>query len=63
MFFLRPELLWYFACLLDILNPTDQIQEALPKAAQVIQEAWGMWASPVTGRASFHQSVGGEQGL
>lgn len=29
MFFLRPELLWYFSCLLDILNLSDRIQEAL----------------------------------
>lgn len=62
MFFLRPQLLWYFACLLDVLNPSDQIQEALPTAAEVIQEAWDM-GLPVTGRARFQQSVGGKQGL
>lgn len=50
MFFLRPELLWHFACLLDVLNPSDQIQEALPTAAEVIQEAWGR------GSASHRQS-------
>lgn len=35
MFFLRPELLWHFAYLLDIVNTSDQIQEALPTAAEV----------------------------
>lgn len=59
MFFLRPELLRYFACLLDVLNPSDPIQEALPTAAEVIQEAWGR--GPSSHRQSKVSAVSGWQ--
>lgn len=59
MFFLRPELLWHFACLLDALNPSDQIQEALPTAAEVVQEAWR--CGPPSHRQSKVSAVSGWQ--
>lgn len=62
MFFLRPELLWYFTCLLVVLNPSDRIQEVLPQLLKSSRKL-GDVGHPVTGRARFQQSVGGKQGL
>lgn len=58
MFFLRPELLWYFTCLFT----SDRIQEALPQLLKSSRKL-GDVGHPVTGRARFQQSVGGKQGL
>lgn len=64
--FLRAELLWYFYCVPDILNPSNGLDSGstssspCPEAAEVPREAWG--PGPASGRAKFHQSVGVSRG-